>query len=55
MQTLAAGAVGLAIALVFAITAGSGEEATAASIFVQVLALISAPLFLLGFAPPPSC
>lgn len=52
MRTLAAGAAGLAIALLIAGSAPAGREVSWAQIGTQVLALLSGPLFLLGFAPP---
>ena len=52
MRTLAAGAAGLAIALLIGGTAPAGGEVSWAQIGTQVLALLSGPLFLLGFATP---
>lgn len=52
MRLLSFGAIGLALALVLAGTAGSGGGSTSTQLVVQLLALASAPLFLLGFAPP---
>ena len=52
MRTLSLGATGMALALVLAGSADPGGEATIVNIATDVLALISAPLFLLGFAPP---
>jgi signal transduction histidine kinase len=43
---------GLALALVLAGTSGSGGGSAASRLTVQLLALASGPLFLLGFAPP---
>jgi PAS domain S-box-containing protein len=51
MRTLAAGAAALAGALVIAGTAPS-EQASGLSIVVQCVAIVSAGLFLAGFAPP---
>ncbi len=52
MRTLALGAAGLAAALVLAGEARTEEEGSAVEILVQLLALGSAGMFLLGFAPP---
>ena len=52
MRVLSFGSMGLALALVLAGVAGSGGSTTATQLAVQVLALASAPLFLIGFAPP---
>ena len=52
MRLLSFGSMGLALALVLAGAAGSGGGGTVTSLVVQLLALASAPLFLLGFAPP---
>jgi PAS domain S-box-containing protein len=52
MQTLAMGAAGLAFTLVLAGEAQSGDEGSALDVAVQLLALGSAAMFLLGFAPP---
>lgn len=54
MRTLALGAVGLAIALVVAGARPATDEVTAPRLITQALALLSAPLLLLGFAPPRS-
>jgi signal transduction histidine kinase len=54
MQTLALGAVGVALALLASGTSSSSEtdEVRPSEIVSQALVLLSAPLFLLGFAPP---
>src|SRR5688500_13273900 len=52
MRVLSFGSIGLALALVLAGAAGSGGGSTATQLVVQLLALASAPLFLVGFAPP---
>ena len=52
MRLLSFGSMGLALALVLAGTAGSGGGSAASRLTVQLLALTSGPLFLLGFAPP---
>lgn len=53
MQLLSAGSVGLALVLVLSAAGGSGtDETTAFDIFLQLLGIAAAPLFLLGFAPP---
>ena len=52
MRLLSFGSIGLALALVLAGAAGSGGGSTVTQVAVQLLALASAPLFLLGFAPP---
>ena len=52
MRLLSFGSIGLALALVLAGTAGSGGGSTVTQLVVQLLALASAPLFLVGFAPP---
>ena len=52
MRVLSFGSMGLALALVLAGAAGSGGGSTATQLAVQLLALASAPLFLVGFAPP---
>ncbi|HVE98808.1 MAG TPA: ATP-binding protein [Mycobacteriales bacterium] len=54
MRTLALGAIGLAVALLISGSSGSDTEITPARLAVQLFALASAPLFLLGFAPPAS-
>jgi signal transduction histidine kinase len=52
MRLLSFGSIGLALALVLAGAAGSGGGSDATQLVVQVLALASAPLFLIGFNPP---
>ena len=52
MRILSLGTLGLALALLISGASQSGEEATPVSIATQLLALTTAPLFLLGFAPP---
>ncbi|MEA2461047.1 MAG: hypothetical protein QOH90_1224, partial [Actinomycetota bacterium] len=52
MRTLSLGSIGLAIALVIAGSAPSSGDVTVLQVVVQILALTSAGLFLLGFAPP---
>lgn len=52
MRVLSFGSMGLALALVLAGTAGSGGGSILTRLVVQLLALASAPLFLIGFAPP---
>ena len=53
MQLLSAGSVGLALVLVLSAAGGSGtDEITAFDLFLQLLGIAAAPLFLLGFAPP---
>ncbi len=54
MRTLSLGAAGLAFALLVAGAASPHRGVSASDIVTQVLALVSAPLFLLGFAPPPA-
>ena len=49
MQTMSLGAGGLALALV---VAGEFSDAGGAAVLVQLLATFSAPLMLIGFAPP---
>ncbi|HEU0130381.1 MAG TPA: HAMP domain-containing sensor histidine kinase [Mycobacteriales bacterium] len=51
MRTLGLGALGVAVALLLSGTS-SGSEVTAVQLAAQVVILLSAPLFLLGFAPP---
>lgn len=51
MRTLSAGSLGLALAIVIAGAASTGEE-DAITLVTQVLALLSAPFFMLGFSPP---
>ena len=52
MRLLSFGSLGLALALVVAGASGSSGGGTASQLVVQLLALASAPLFLIGFAPP---
>lgn len=52
MRTLSIGSIGLASALVIAGSAPSEDTVTAAQIVTQLLALMSGPFFLMGFAPP---
>ena len=52
MRLLSFGSMGLALALVVAGIAGGGGSSPTTQLAVQVLALASAPLFLVGFAPP---
>ena len=52
MRTLSLAATGMALALVLAGTAEPGDETSAVQVVTGVLALLAAPLFLLGFAPP---
>ena len=52
MRTLSLGATGMALALVIAGTADPGDEPNWLDITTGLLALVAAPLFLLGFAPP---
>lgn len=52
MRTLSIGAVALAVTLLVAGAAPSQDEVTGVRIVTQLLAIFSAPLFLLGFAPP---
>jgi signal transduction histidine kinase len=52
MRTLALGSVGIAVALLVSGTSNPGNDVTPVQIVTQVLVLLSAPLFLLGFAPP---
>ena len=52
MRTLSLGSIGLALALVIAGAAPSGEEVSATQVVTQILALLSGPFFLMGFAPP---
>ena len=52
MRVLSCASMGLALALVLSGAAGSGGGNTATELAVQLLALASAPLFLIGFAPP---
>jgi len=53
MRLLAAGAALLAFALVVTAAAPSSAEPSVASLFVELMAIVSAVLFLAGFAPPP--
>jgi PAS domain S-box-containing protein len=52
MRTLSLGSIGLAVVLVIAGTASGSGEVTVAQVVTQVLGILSAILFLLGFAPP---
>jgi PAS domain S-box-containing protein len=52
MRTLSLGALGMALAIVLAGAASATDEVTGVQVASQVLALVSGPLFLLGFAPP---
>jgi len=52
MQTLAIGALGMAVAAVVGATFGVRVGVGVAQILTQALGLVSAPLFLAGFAPP---
>lgn len=52
MRTLALGSVGVAVALLLSGTSNPGNDVQPIQIVTQVLVLLSAPLFLLGFAPP---
>jgi PAS domain S-box-containing protein len=52
MRLLGAGAASLAFALVIAGVSPSSAEATVTALVVQVIAIVSALLFLAGFAPP---
>ena len=52
MRTLSLGSIGLALALVIAGAAPTGEDVSATQIVTQILALLSGPFFLMGFAPP---
>ena len=52
MRTLSLGTIGLAVALIVAGTAPGNGKASVAQIVTQVLAVLSGPLFLTGFAPP---
>lgn len=52
MRTLSLGSLGLALALVVAGAGPATDEASVQQVIVQFLALLSAPLFLLGAAPP---
>ena len=52
MRTLSAGAVVLAVALLVAGTARPTEDPGGRQIATQLLSILSAPLFFLGFAPP---
>ncbi|MDQ4124548.1 MAG: PAS domain-containing protein, partial [Actinomycetota bacterium] len=53
MRTMSIGSAGLAITLVIAGTASTGDEVTGVQIATSVLALATGPFFLFGFAPPP--
>jgi signal transduction histidine kinase len=52
MRTLGLGALALAAALVTAGVSNGAGETSPVQLVVQILALLSAPLFLIGFAPP---
>ncbi|MBK5222253.1 MAG: HAMP domain-containing histidine kinase [Acidimicrobiia bacterium] len=54
MRTLSAGTVALLVALLLAVAAqgADGSGAGIADVLVALLALVSGPLFLVGFAPP---
>jgi signal transduction histidine kinase len=52
MRTLSLGTVGLALALLVSSLGTTDQEATPVAFAVVFLALMTAPLFLLGFAPP---
>lgn len=52
MRTMSIGSAGLAITLVIAGVAPTGEEVTGVQIGTALLALATGPFFLLGFAPP---
>lgn len=54
MRTLSLGSIGMALAIVLSGSSAPPDpgEADAVRIAIQVLALISGPFFLLGFAPP---
>jgi PAS domain S-box-containing protein len=52
MRLLGAGAAALAFALIVAGAAPSADTASATSLFVECVAIVSALLFLVGFAPP---
>jgi hypothetical protein len=52
MRTLSLGTIGLALALLISSLGSNDQEATPLAFAVQFLALLTAPLFLLGFAPP---
>ena len=52
LRLLASGAAALAFGLIIAGTAPSGGEVTALTILVECIAILSAVLFLGGFAPP---
>ena len=52
MRTLSIGSVGLASALVIAGAAPSEDAVTGTQVVTQLLALLSGPFFLMGFAPP---
>ncbi|MGH2819461.1 MAG: PAS domain-containing protein, partial [Actinomycetota bacterium] len=52
MRTMSLGALGLALAIVLAGGQAGGEAPTGLLVATQLVALASAPLFLLGFAPP---
>jgi signal transduction histidine kinase len=52
MRTLAMGATGLSVVLIIATTADPQAPAGALQLAGQILTYLSAPMFLLGFAPP---
>lgn len=52
MRLLGAGAAALAFALVIAVVAPGGEEVSATTTVTQCIAIVSALLFVCGFAPP---
>jgi signal transduction histidine kinase len=52
LRTLSVGSFALAFAVVIAAAASPTERPHAAQFLVQFIALVSGPLFLLGFAPP---
>lgn len=52
MRTLSMGTAGLAVTLLVSGIAPTGDDPTVLSLVLQVVALTTAPLFLLGFAPP---
>lgn len=54
LRLLAAGAAALAFALVVSAAGPSTDEMSARTIFVECIGILSALLFLAGFAPPPS-
>lgn len=52
MRTIALGAATLSVVLVGGTLSPAGEEVTAVQLVMTTLAMLSAPMFLLGFAPP---